>query len=260
MQTVPQHCFNVIEIFLNFVPDLFHESSCNGCHHHAVCISSQCTCRKGYWGDGHRCRPSKLWSIFVANLREAVEPLNLIRWCKRLCSGFLGKWKRLFGNIERLHVAWTFKGGNKWNVLSFIDLAYRVSSTNITKWNDCLRGNLRVCTSSKGKVSWPIYFTEKRLGQHISQKFCFSLFSNFVIFLRNLSMSSQPMWEWRYLSRERYFWNISIGLVVWMSQGIQRKTLPRYGTPCVKESPLRLWFENHALLTNWGIMVFNSKR
>ncbi|CAH3141149.1 unnamed protein product [Pocillopora meandrina] len=36
---------------------LFHESSCNGCHHHAVCISSQCTCRKGYWGDGHRCRP-----------------------------------------------------------------------------------------------------------------------------------------------------------------------------------------------------------
>lgn len=24
-------------------------------------------------------------------------------------------------------------------------------------------------------------------------------------------------------------------------------------TPCVKESPLRLWFENHALLTNWEL-------
>ncbi|KAL9961874.1 hypothetical protein ACROYT_G030906, partial [Oculina patagonica] len=35
----------------------FQESSCNGCHHHAVCISSKCTCRQGYSGDGRICRP-----------------------------------------------------------------------------------------------------------------------------------------------------------------------------------------------------------
>lgn len=59
--------------FLLFV-DFFQESSCNGCHHHAVCISSKCTCRQGYSGDGKICRPSKQPTAEAFLIKNCIRP------------------------------------------------------------------------------------------------------------------------------------------------------------------------------------------
>ena len=53
--------------------DFFQESSCNGCHHHAVCISSKCICRQGYSGDGNICRPSKYHKSPVHAMPEEFD-------------------------------------------------------------------------------------------------------------------------------------------------------------------------------------------
>lgn len=55
---------SLIKAFSTFLcADFFQESSCNGCHHHAVCISSKCICRQGYSGDGTICRPSQYLNL-----------------------------------------------------------------------------------------------------------------------------------------------------------------------------------------------------